>query len=131
MAVECNVRGFLCVSLQPSKVGTYMSSCNLYRCFLQVPILATDRIRKSYGYIDDDRVVITRPQALREVAAIHLLRTRRIPISETFRLSSRYEADIKAMLRKGWHRSREGFETVKREIWHANREHVLRILTTT
>ena len=41
---------------------------------IKVPILASHRMRERYGYIDDDRVTVTRPQALREVNALGALR---------------------------------------------------------
>ncbi|KAF7345367.1 putative eukaryotic translation initiation factor 5 [Mycena venus] len=40
-----------------------------------VPTLVTERIRKSYTYLDDDRAVVTRPAAMREVEALRALRT--------------------------------------------------------
>ncbi|TBU27700.1 hypothetical protein BD311DRAFT_664971 [Dichomitus squalens] len=42
---------------------------------LNVPLLATDRLRRTYGYIDDARAVITRPAAMSEVQALKALRT--------------------------------------------------------
>ena len=43
---------------------------------LSVPLLATARIRRTYGYIDDPRATVTRPAAMSEVQALRALRTR-------------------------------------------------------
>ena len=39
-------------------------------------VMVTERMRMAYGYIDDDRVVVTRPAAMREVLALKALRTK-------------------------------------------------------
>ncbi|KAI1788969.1 hypothetical protein LXA43DRAFT_974565 [Ganoderma leucocontextum] len=42
---------------------------------LNVPLLVTERLRRTYGYIDDARAVVTRPAAMSEVQALKALRT--------------------------------------------------------
>lgn len=96
---------------------------------LQVPILATHRMRQAYGYIDDDRVTITRPQAISEIQALNILRSgstghsySRAPVPDTFL------RELEVMIRNGWRRSEAGFKQFKRELWDANREAIWRIL---
>jgi len=43
---------------------------------IQVPLLATQRLRKAYTYADDDRVTLTYPAVMAEIDAIKALRTR-------------------------------------------------------
>lgn len=95
-------------------------------------------MRDLYGYIDDDRVTITRPQALREIFAIEALRighfTPRIESGDSdFYINARvyideFQRDVSAMLQRGWRRSREQFKIFKQELWVANRAAVQRIL---
>ena len=40
---------------------------------LAVPLLVTERLRRTYGYIDDVRAVVTRPAAMSEVQALKAL----------------------------------------------------------
>ena len=42
---------------------------------LDVPMLVTNRTRRTYEFIDDDRIVVTRPAAMSEVQALKALRT--------------------------------------------------------
>jgi hypothetical protein len=65
LAVECNVRYFL------------LHDIILFapECCLQVPILVTKHMRASYTYVDDDRAVVTRPAAMREVEVLRALRS--------------------------------------------------------
>ena len=42
---------------------------------LNIPMLVTNRTRRTYGFIDDDRVVVTRPALMSEVQALRALRT--------------------------------------------------------
>ncbi|KAF8206216.1 hypothetical protein K438DRAFT_1816814 [Mycena galopus ATCC 62051] len=85
------------------------------------PILATKHIRNAYKYADDDRAVVTRPAATREVEALRALRTgdtsyflNKTGISTD---SPTAEAAEK-MLRLGWVRSEE-FRVFKQNIWNA------------
>ncbi|KAF7336776.1 putative eukaryotic translation initiation factor 5 [Mycena venus] len=96
-----------------------------------VPILVTERMRKSYAYVDDDRAVVTRPAAMREIEALRALRSRDtsyflnrtgIPMdSHTARAAAH-------MLRLGWVRSEEESRGFKQEIWKANDRVVERLL---
>jgi hypothetical protein len=102
----------------------------------QAPILATTRIRHAYGYIDDDRVTITRPQALREMEAIYALRKQSFHFTE---FASRHnithgaevpelKAAVDAMLTQGWRRTPEGWDAFKKELWRRNREAARRVI---
>ncbi|EJC97990.1 uncharacterized protein FOMMEDRAFT_162331 [Fomitiporia mediterranea MF3/22] len=100
-----------------------------------VPILASRRMRNAYGYIDDDRVTIVRPQALREVHALGALRGVKWKLSQSNAVVStqtdgykKYEDDVQEMIEGGWRRSSSGFERFKEELWEKNREAVWRVL---
>lgn len=91
-------------------------------------------MRNSYGYIDDDRVTIVRPQALREIHAIGALRDAARSRSSTgikamnaYELGQ-YKSDVQEMLQGGWHRSARGFTQFKKELWAKNRAAVSRVL---
>lgn len=96
-------------------------------------------MREAYGYIDDDRVVITRPQALREIPAIGVLRTGRytppgqkdsdtVLFTNTSIFKERFLKDVDEMIHSGWRRSLDGYREFKRELWAKNRAAVRRIL---
>ena len=101
----------------------------------QVPILATRRMRAAYGYIDDDRAVVTRPAAMSEVQALMALRT------HSLRYFVEQEADgaaapalpvgalvsdIRDMLHRGWVRDPSDLRRYKERLWRANEEVVRR-----
>ncbi|KAF9493156.1 hypothetical protein BDN71DRAFT_1419911 [Pleurotus eryngii] len=90
-----------------------------------VPILVTRRMRASYTYADDDRVVVTRPAAMREIAAIKALRTRRVEDKSS---SLQTKKAIQEMMNKGWTRSKREMQLFKEEIWMRNEDVVRRIL---
>ncbi|KAF8340786.1 hypothetical protein F5887DRAFT_888634 [Amanita rubescens] len=102
-----------------------------------VPLLVTRRIRESYAHLDDDRVVVTRPAAMSEIAAIRSLRTNSI---STFLASDPAQVGVKLgthprlreaaerMLSASWHRSRGGFDAVKRQIWNQNEAVVTKLI---
>ena len=119
MAVQCNV----------SHKRMLKPSGRQFLTPFQVPILATDRMMKAYGYIDDDRVTIVRPQAIREVEALRILRSE---ISKSLVPPGSFPVaflqDLESMERKGWRRSQRGFDHFKRELWESNREAMWRIL---
>ena len=105
----------------------------------QIPILVTKRIRSAYGYINDERITITRPQGLREIFAIKILRDGlESPVSaedaSVFSQSrdglymERFLVDIHDMQRSGWQRSRESFRAFKEGLWADNRNAIERIL---
>ncbi|KAI0699808.1 hypothetical protein BC835DRAFT_1267341 [Cytidiella melzeri] len=96
---------------------------------LNVPILATGLMRKAYGYIDDDRVVVTRPSAMSEVSALKALRTgdasfylQSDPTGTGRNMSSvlGLETAVQSMLEVGWIRHREEVNEYKQAIWHKN-----------
>lgn len=104
---------------------------------LDVPILATRRMRAAYGYIDDDRAVVTRPAAVSEVQALLALR------SHSMRYIVEQEADgaagpalpvgalvsdVRDMLRRGWVRDPSDLRRYKERLWRANEEVVRRLL---
>lgn len=114
-----------------------------------VPILATRRFRSSYRYAADDRVLITRPAALREVHALQLLRGSAIysdkrrdvdPVQPLSKLLETYvpkmaghariafERDIKRMLELGWERSNEKYGQFKEELWKKNEDLARRMI---
>ncbi|KAJ3558614.1 hypothetical protein NM688_g815 [Phlebia brevispora] len=104
---------------------------------LNVPILVTERMRRAYGYIDDDRVVVTRPAAMREVHALKTLRTGDMssflqsdPTSSGYSMAKVRGAEegVRAMFSKGWLREYDEVNRFKRELWHRNEEVVERML---
>lgn len=91
-------------------------------------------MRTAYGYIDDDRVTIVRPQALREIPAIGAFRgagwslaQSNVSVVEGFGIE-KYERDVRGMIDDGWRRPTSGFSDLKRELWERNREAVWRVL---
>lgn len=104
---------------------------------LDVPILATRRMRKAYGYIDDDRAVVTRPAAMSEVQALLGLRTGSLSYfleqdpdgvmgpSQPVRALVN---DIQGMLEKGWIRDPSDLQRYKERLWRNNEEVVGRLL---
>jgi hypothetical protein len=94
-------------------------------------------MRKAYTYIDDDRVTITRPAAMREMDAILALRTGSAagflasdPSRTGFSMGSNpliHEA-VEKMMSKGWVRSKAQFDDFKKDVWSYNNEVVMRIL---
>ncbi|KAG8950211.1 hypothetical protein FRC04_007845 [Tulasnella sp. 424] len=121
-----------------------------------VPLLVTRRFRASYVYTADDRVTIVRPQALREIHAIQLLRAGTSPFSDADssshakrqhglsitidelirqyepkmhgRAHREFEADVRQMLAKGWERSNQEFAAFKGSMWNKNKDVGLRML---
>jgi len=96
-----------------------------------VPILVTERIRNSYAYVDDDRAVVTRPAAMREVEALRALRSRDASyfLNRTgIPMGSHTARAAEGMLRIGWVRSEEESRAFKQELWRANDRVVERLL---
>jgi hypothetical protein len=94
-------------------------------------------MRDSYTYIDDDRVVVTRPAVVREMDAIKALRAGNAssilasdPSDSGWTLGShpRIREGVKKMMQQGWIRPKEGFDAVKKNIWHRNDGVVWRLL---
>jgi hypothetical protein len=94
-------------------------------------------MRDAYTYIDDDRVVITRPAVVREMDAIQALRSGNAsalltndPAESGMTIGShgRAREAVERMMQEGWVRPREGFMAVKRTIWNENERVVGRLL---
>ena len=95
-------------------------------------------MRKAYGYIDDDRVVVTRPAAMREVHALKALRTRNAsvflesdPTGSGHRMAqiAGLESSVYRMLEEGWTREKQETAEFKRELWHRNEIVIRRLLS--
>ena len=83
-------------------------------------------MRQTYTFLDDDRVVVTRPQAAREISAVKALRTGHWSPGANFEY---YVPEVmEKMIKTGWIRSEARFSTFKREVWEDNRDAVRRIL---
>ncbi|THH01770.1 hypothetical protein EW026_g1021 [Hermanssonia centrifuga] len=104
---------------------------------LDIPILATKRMRQAYGYIDDDRVVVTRPAAMREVQALKALRTRNSthflasdPAGDGRKMADipGLETAVQKMITQGWARQKEAVTQYKKELWENNGKVVERLL---
>ena len=103
----------------------------------QVPILATERMRKAYGYIDNDRAVVTRPAAMREVYALRALRTGDAssfldsdPTGSGLKMRNirGLEDAVHDMLAKGWTRDGSAVRQYKNELWDRNEVAIQRLL---
>lgn len=123
MAVELNV-----------SVSSRFRSLEILTAF-QLPILATRRMRKAYGYIDDDRAVVTRPAAMSEVQALLALRTGDLkyfleqdPDDATDPPVRAFINDIQEMLEKGWVRDPSDLRRYKERLWRDNEDVVGRLL---
>ncbi|KAJ6623988.1 hypothetical protein B0H10DRAFT_1785286 [Mycena sp. CBHHK59/15] len=84
-----------------------------------VPILVTERIKAAYTYANDDRAVVTRPAAMREVEALRALRSRDV---SHFLHANGIPSDspighaAASMMRLGWMRSTTEFRGSRREF---------------
>ena len=104
---------------------------------LNVPLLATTRLRHTYGYIDDDRVTVTRPAAMSEVQALRALRTRDVSaflradpagVGRSMGAHPRLRAAAERMVQAGWARDAHGWKEWKEDVWARNRAVVERIV---
>ncbi|KAJ7928860.1 hypothetical protein B0H13DRAFT_2544704 [Mycena leptocephala] len=96
-----------------------------------VPILATERIKTAYAYVNDDRAVVTRPAAMRDVEALRALRTQDVSyfLHRTgIPTDSPTAHAAEAMLRLGWARPEAESRAFKQGIWRANDRVVERLL---
>ena len=102
-----------------------------------MPLLVTQRIREAYSHLDDDGVVVTRPAVMSEITAIRSLRTNNISTflasdpaqsGVSFGRHPRLRGEAEQMLRASWHRTRGGFDAVKRQIWDQNEAVVTRLV---
>jgi hypothetical protein len=86
-------------------------------------LLVAQSFKAAYQYAADDRLLITRPQGLREIHALKALRTGRWDsprATEMNRSARRLQKEVKDMLEGGWRRSNAGFNDVKERIWKEN-----------
>lgn len=104
---------------------------------LNVPLLVTERLRQTYGYIDDARAVVTRPAAMTEVQALRALRTGNAsafldsdPTHAGVSMGAMHgvKEAVDRMLRDGWVRDREDWMDWREEVWERNQAVVDRIL---
>ncbi|KIY73403.1 hypothetical protein CYLTODRAFT_342440 [Cylindrobasidium torrendii FP15055 ss-10] len=93
-------------------------------------ILVTSRFREAYKYLDDDRVVITRPMMLGEVEALKVLRTGEWKNGTTLdpRVKALVQAEVDDLLRLGWKRSKSGFNAYKQQVWLNNERSMRRVV---
>jgi hypothetical protein len=94
-------------------------------------------MRKAYRYIDDNRVVVTRPSAMREIAALKALRTGDASFfldsdpTETGRKLSDIlglQEAVQNMLTLGWLRRKSDVDEYKRQLWQKNEALAQRII---
>lgn len=94
-------------------------------------------MREAYTYIDDDRAVVTRPAAMREVETLRALRTGDAsrfldadPSGMGFTMAQHpsMRKAVDDMMVRGWKREKLEFERFKRGIWNANEEVVKKLL---
>ncbi|KAI0750673.1 hypothetical protein C8Q80DRAFT_1153320 [Daedaleopsis nitida] len=104
---------------------------------LAIPMLVTKRTRRTYGFIDDDRIVVTRPQAMSEVQALRALRTGDAsaffasdPAGTGVTMGDipAVREAVERMMHAGWEKSRSGWEAWRAELWKANADVAERIL---
>jgi hypothetical protein len=96
---------------------------------IQVPVLVNEWMRQTYTFLDDDRVIVTRPQALREIFAVKALRTGQwSPRPNVQEHLKDVTMHAERMIEKGWIRSAEQFAEFKEGIWEQNAEVMRRIL---
>jgi hypothetical protein len=97
----------------------------------------TQRVRTAYSYIDNDRVVITRPSVVLEMGAIKALRTGNASAilssdpshsNRTMGSHLHIHQAVDKMMHEGWVRPNEGFQAVKKKIWEKNDEAIRRML---
>jgi hypothetical protein len=105
---------------------------------VNIPILATRRMREAYTHINDDRVSIAYPSVMTEIDAVIALRSQS---GATFLASDPSDSGrpmgsnaavrqaVEEMMAKGWVRSKRGFDAAKSEIWAANDEVVKKLLS--
>jgi len=95
-----------------------------------VPILVNEWMRESYSFLDD-RIIITRPHALREIFAVKALRTGQWsppPSMQNQMNVKKVKMGVDKMIEEGWIRTPELFAEFKDGVWEDNRDVVRRIL---
>ncbi|KAG6821343.1 hypothetical protein H0H93_000204 [Arthromyces matolae] len=102
-----------------------------------VPILVTRRTRDSYAYADDDRAVVTRPAAMREIQALKALRigdssfflNSPMPNMNTHMGSNQNLNDaVESMMNRGWRRTKREMDDFKVGIWKRNDDLAYRLI---
>ncbi|KAG5720101.1 putative eukaryotic translation initiation factor 5 [Termitomyces sp. T112] len=125
-----------------AEAGQYMhyQASSTFAMALQcdVPILVTTRTRHAYAYADDDRVTVTRPAAMREVAVLKALRlgdasfflNAPMPLMNTISMGSNQHLKyaVESMLSRGWRRTRKEFDDFKIGIWKRNDDLAYRLI---
>jgi hypothetical protein len=88
-------------------------------------------MRESYSYLADDRVTITRPQAVREIFAVKAFRTGQWSPQPALNpyIEELVRMDVNKMIKMGWIRSVEQFAAYKGDIRARNTRLMRRILT--
>ena len=131
----------VCTTLTPSSPLTdydYRASSTVALATeLAIPMLVTMRTRRTYGFIDDDRIVVTRPQAMSEVQALRALRTGDAsaflasdPATSGVTMGDMpaVRAAVERMLHLGWTRTRDEWEGWRAGLWKSNTHVADRIL---
>ena len=104
---------------------------------LNVPMLVTNRTRRTYGFIDDDRIVVTRPAAMSEVQALKALRTGDAspffasdPAGTGLTMGEipAVRAGVEKMMREGWVKSRSQWKQWREWLCQQNKDVAERIL---
>ncbi len=104
---------------------------------LNVPMLVTNRTRHTYGFIDDDRIVVTRPAAMSEVQALKALRTGDASFffasdpagtGMTMGEIPAVRAGVEQMMRNGWVKSKSEWEEWREWLRQQNTQVAERIL---
>lgn len=86
-------------------------------------------MREAYGYINDERISITRPQALREIPAIAAFRAGTYsPPNATAPHVQELVDDVNDMLRRGWRKTYNEVRAFKEQLWAENRKAAMHIL---
>lgn len=104
---------------------------------LAVPLLVTERLRRTYGYIDDVRAVVTRPAAMSEVQALKALRigdaaaflnSDPAGVGVAMGTVKGVREAVDQMLKDGWVRDRGEWMEWRQDVWERNWVVVDRIL---
>jgi len=116
----------------------YQASSTIAMCMENnVPFLGVRELREAYTHIDDDKIMITRPAVMNEVQAIKALRTGDAstflasdPANSGIRLGDHrgIREAVEEMMRKGWIRTKDGYEDCKEKTWKKNEIVMMRIL---
>ncbi|KAK0204984.1 hypothetical protein DFS33DRAFT_1259694 [Desarmillaria ectypa] len=94
-----------------------------------VPLLVTDRMKKSYTYVNDDRAVITRPAAMGTIAAVKALcQGSALDFIEQSNYNTPIKDSVHRMMRRGWIRNKEEVRAFKQSLWERNERVVERLL---